>query len=59
MHKRKNKPKSRIRELTQVRAQDILGIPYWKRGAPPGLVRFFYLDWLAKPPHKKNEKKKT
>ena len=45
--------KSRIRELTQVRAQENLGIPYWKRGAPSGLVRIIYPDWLANPPPKK------
>ena len=41
--------KSRIRELTQVRAQESLGIPYWRRGAPSGLGRIIYLDRLVNP----------
>ena len=46
------KHKSRTRELTQVRARESLGIPYWKRGAPSGLGRIIYLDRLANPPKK-------
>ena len=52
------KHKSRIRELTQVRARESLGIPYWKRGALSGLGRIIYPDRLANPLKKKKKKKK-
>ena len=50
----KNKHKSRTQELTQVRARESLGIPYWKRGAPSGLGRIIYLDRLALKKQKKS-----
>ena len=54
----KNKHKIRIRELTQVRARESLGIPYWKRGALSGLGRIsIRTGWRI--PHKNKKRKQN